>query len=181
MSKKSDTIEGAASSSNLQPQPPSPDWCCYQKGDVLLILSDSVVNLDSTFDFETDTCLIFSESIVISTSTLSLSEKNLGLFCNQLTLPTGDGQIEVDVSGSPGQVSQPASPPNAGGSGGTVWLYVENLTLDLANGLSINACGGDGGAGWPNTDSTGDGTGGDGGNGGNGGKSVIVLRKSLII
>jgi len=157
---------------------PDDDYAYLEKNDITVILNtnEQPQIIDASFNFNTSTCLIYSENVVI-TGTISLPGKNIGIFCSNLGLVGSPATI--DVSGSLGVMdpkyeivtSGPGHTGANGGNGGTIWMFVENLTKDIFPNLKLVTNGGDG--------STGGGTsqqmmtGGTGGNGGNGGKLFI--------
>jgi hypothetical protein len=154
------------------------DYAYLEKNDITVILNtnEQPQTIDANFNFSTSTCLIYSENVVIN-GTISLPGKNIGIFCSNLGLVGSPATI--DVSGSLGVMdpkygivtSGPGHPGANGGKGGTIRMFVENLTQDIFPNLKLVANGGDG--------STGGGTselmmtGGTGGNGGNGGKLFV--------
>jgi hypothetical protein len=157
---------------------PDDDYAYLEKNDITVILNtnEQPQTIDANFNFSTSTCLIYSENVVIN-GTISLPGKNIGIFCSNLGLVGSPATI--DVSGSLGVMdpkygivtSGPGHPGANGGKGGTIRMFVENLTQDIFPNLKLVANGGDG--------STGGGTselmmtGGTGGNGGNGGKLFV--------
>ena len=155
------------------PGPPSPTRCMYRVDDVLLILDSggaSSITLDYLFNFDTTTCLIYAETIKVS-GKVSLPGKSLGLFCS--TLDTDNAIATISVAGAQGSNGNAVSTgaPNPGGdgtAGGTIWLYVEDMTEILATSLRLTAAGGPGGSGGQSMSAE-DRTGGSGGKGGSGG------------
>ncbi|OJJ43183.1 hypothetical protein ASPZODRAFT_146204 [Penicilliopsis zonata CBS 506.65] len=72
----------------------------------------------------------------------------------------------IDVSGAKGEAgTDKQKNGQAGGNGGSIWLYIEEPSSDLSTKLSLKAYGGDGGHGMNQTADSKD-SGGDGGNGG---------------
>ncbi|KAJ3573533.1 hypothetical protein NPX13_g4663 [Xylaria arbuscula] len=120
--------------------------------------------------------LIYAENVII-TGDLHLPGKNIGISCSSLTL--GMEGVTIDVTGTSGSPTIPVasgsgSEGNTGHNGGSIWLYVEQLTPTLAAALSLKANGGSGGEGGSTTDSAPDVTVGKGGNGGRGGDAGTI-------
>jgi hypothetical protein len=123
-----------------------------------------------TLKFNTTTCLIYSENVII-TQSIKMPGKNIGIFCNSITVVTTSKQstVSIDVSGDNGDpvdpVTQgPGKTGNGGSSGGNIWFFVEGLTSQILTSLRFNTSGGDGSVGGSTSDPAAQGgTGGPGG------------------
>lgn len=149
---------------------PDDNFARFSKGDVTVILNvtDEPYKLDNRFNFSTQCCLIYAESIQIS-ALLEAPGKSLGIFCQDISI---QGDVVIDVSGKDGDAGKDSTTDNAepGGNGtnaGDVWIFVQNGVEDTLKKIQIKAFGGDGGAG--GDASAADKKGGKGGDGGNGG------------
>lgn len=152
---------------------PNNDYAYHSNEKATIILSTEKYTIDDKFEFTTGTCLIYAETIEISSS-ITQHGKSIGLFCHTLTIPS---QVTIDVSGDNGKagvshVDQDGKDGGNGGNAGNVWICVQSLPTENAfQNLKIKASGGNGGRGGNSTSSQGKkGKGGNGGNGGNGGK-----------
>jgi hypothetical protein len=157
---------------------PDNNYAYHSNGKVTIILSTGKQTIDDKFNFSSNTCLIYAETIEI-TSSITASGKSIGLFCHSLLIPS---KVTITVSGDHGTVGSNGVDKDGerGGDGkdaGNVWICVQFLPKenDLHN-LEIKAYGGNGGRGGDSTSSQDDPketrTGGDGGNGGNGGRHI---------
>ncbi|KAK9709518.1 hypothetical protein K7432_008989 [Basidiobolus ranarum] len=157
---------------------------CYDSGRVLLVLNTDEINPLSlnNVNFEQDMCLIYSEVVSLSSSKLSLPGKKIGIFCNQFILPTVQKPTDkettadksvytIDVSGTDKLKETGAGKDGENGvKGGSIWLYVQSMSYDVANRIRLVANGGGGGDGGdltgPSAVTHRGGKGGEGGQGG---------------
>ncbi|KUM60802.1 hypothetical protein ACN42_g6327 [Penicillium freii] len=122
----------------------------YTKGDVTVILNASSTPhvLDSSFQTNTEVCLVYAEKIEPQ-KLKQLPGKRLGLFCNELILTE---EVVIDVSGKCGNGGVTSTTANGGreedgSNAGEVWLFVQEATKETMQNLQIKAYGGDGGKG----------------------------------
>ncbi|KAF2477201.1 uncharacterized protein BDR25DRAFT_251807 [Lindgomyces ingoldianus] len=113
------------------------------------------VLLDSNFGFSVISCLIYSEKVTLADiphigvkkrSDGTYQEPELGIFCSFLIIESQSGAT-IDVRGDKGADAGGTNTAQNGGTGGKIWLYVENMDEDIVDHLRLIADGGDGGVG----------------------------------
>lgn len=110
---------------------PDNDYAYYRQGKMTIILSTDSYKIEDGFRFNSDSCLIYAETIEI-TADVSVPGKSLGLFCQTLVVPK---TVTVDVSGAAGKpgldsLDQDGGPGGDGEHAGHVWISVQGLKIE---------------------------------------------------
>jgi hypothetical protein len=165
---------------------PSAEYATYETDDLILILHiprvrNDPFNIDGlTFD-TLKTCLIYAETIQISSAPLVLPSMNLGIFCSKLDLKDSQGTLSVAGADGPNAKNNPElepAPGDQGSNGGNICLFVQNFNEIQASSLDLSADGGKGGWGAQSYDAKY--IGGSGGDGGNAGKTFSFILESCF-